>query len=101
MMHLTMLTPEQEIFKGNIQSVKVPGVNGQFQVLHNHAPIVSALEKGTVVVVTANGENIYLDTESGAIKTTDQAGKQLKFQITGGFIEVLQNKVSLLVQGLH
>ena len=60
MMHLTMLTPEQEIFKGNVQSVKVPGVNGQFQILNNHAPIVSALEKGTVVVVTATGENLYL-----------------------------------------
>ncbi|MFM8449300.1 MAG: F0F1 ATP synthase subunit epsilon [Haliscomenobacter sp.] len=101
MMHLTMLTPEQEIFKGNVQSVKVPGVNGQFQILNNHAPIVSALEKGTVVVVTATGENLYLDSESGGIRMTDQSGKQLKFQITGGFIEVLQNTISLLVQGLH
>lgn len=101
MMHLTMLTPEQEIFQGKVQSIKVPGVTGQFQVLNNHAPIVSALEAGVITVVTAVGESLYFDDEAGMIKTTDQPGKQLKFQISSGFIEVLQNNISVLVQGVR
>lgn len=101
MMHLTMLTPEQEIFQGKVQSIKVPGVTGQFQVLNNHAPIVSALEAGVITIVTAVGESLYFDDEAGVIKTTDQAGKQLKFQISSGFIEVLQNNISVLVQGVR
>jgi len=101
MMNLTMLTPEREIFSGTIQSIKVPGASGQFQVLQNHAPIVSALESGTIAVVTATGESLYFDGESGSLKTVDQPGKQLSFQISGGFIEVLQNNVTVLVQGMR
>ena len=80
-MNITILTPDQEVFEGKINSVKVPGVSGQFEVLENHAPIVSALEKGAVRVVQADG-------------------KTLTFQIERGFIEVLDNNVSLLVQGV-
>lgn len=47
-MNIAVLTPDREIFQGVITSVKVPGVKGEFQVLKNHAPIVSALEKGNV-----------------------------------------------------
>jgi len=78
-MNLSVLTPEQEIFSGTITSVKVPGVGGQFEILSNHAPLVSSLDKGEV-----------------RIKTTE--GKIEKFEIAGGFIEVLKNEVSLLVQ---
>ncbi|MCO6462499.1 MAG: ATP synthase F1 subunit epsilon [Saprospiraceae bacterium] len=80
-MVLTVLTPDVEYFKGEIESIKVPGVSGEFQVLKNHAPIVSALSEGKVKV-----------------KTTD--GKILQFRINSGFIEILQNNVSLLVQGI-
>ena len=80
-MNITILTPDQEVFEGKINSVKVPGVSGQFEVLENHAPIVSALEKGDVRVIQADG-------------------KTLSFQIERGFIEVLDNNISLLVQGV-
>ncbi len=80
-MMLSVLSPDQEIFQGEIQSVKVPGVSGQFEVLDNHAPIVSALSEGEV-----------------RIKKKD--GSQLNFGIKKGFIEVLYNQVSLLVQGV-
>ena len=80
-MNITVLTPDKEIFNGEISSVKVPGTGGEFQVLKNHAPIVSALSKGKVVITKADG------------------GK-LNFSIEKGFIEVLRSEVSLLVQGV-
>lgn len=81
-MNLIILTPEKEVFKGTITSIKVPGISGEFEVLNNHAPIVSALEKGTVRIIKEDG------------------GKEL-YTINSGFIEVLKNDVSLLVQGLQ
>ncbi len=80
-MNLSVLTPEKEIFSGSITSVKVPGKNGQFEILDGHAPIVSALGEGEVRII-------------------DNAGQRVKYQIQKGFIEVLNNEVSLLVQGV-
>jgi F-type H+-transporting ATPase subunit epsilon len=79
-MNITVLTPDQEIYRGEITSVKVPGVGGQFEILNNHAPIVSALGEGPVRLKISGSEN-------------------LNFTIEKGFIEVLKNEVSLLVQG--
>lgn len=79
-MNLTILSPEKEIFSGPVKSVTVPGSAGQFQMLENHAAIVSSLQKGAVKVVRANGE-------------------QLIFQVEGGFVECLHNEVSVLVSG--
>ncbi|MDX1666078.1 MAG: F0F1 ATP synthase subunit epsilon [Saprospiraceae bacterium] len=99
-MNISVLTPDKEIFKGNIQSVKVPGVSGQFQVLKNHAPIVSALEEGAVQLVTSEGDYKYYHEESGTIKTGEETGEVISFNIKGGFIEVLNNEIALLVQGV-
>lgn len=80
-MNLTILTPEEEVFNGEITSIKVPGVNGQFQVFKGHAPLVSSLARGYVSVKTADN-------------------KEESFHIVGGFIEVLNNSVAVLVRGL-
>jgi F-type H+-transporting ATPase subunit epsilon len=80
-MNLTILSPDKEIFSGAAKSVKVPGSAGQFEILNNHAPIVSSLGKGEVRVITEDGE-------------------KLTFNIRIGFVEVLNNEVSLLVTGL-
>lgn len=77
-MHLTILSPEREIFTGAVKSVKVPGTNGAFEMLENHAPIVAALDRGEVRIIQADG-------------------KRATFQITGGFVEMLKNEVALLV----
>lgn len=79
-MNITVLTPDQEIYKGSANSVKVPGVGGQFEILRNHAPIVSALGEGPV--------RLKID-----------GAADVNFNIEKGFIEVLNNEVSLLVQG--
>ncbi len=78
-MHLTILTPEKELFDGEVTSVKVPGIAGQFEILRNHAPIVAALGEGDIRVINAQGEKKV-------------------YTIKKGFVEVLRNEVSLLVQ---
>lgn len=80
-MTISILSPDKEIFHGEITSVKIPGVRGQFEILNNHAPIVSALGDGAVRVIKKDGGN-------------------LSFSIEKGFVEVLNNEVSLLVQGV-
>lgn len=78
-MDVTILTPDKKLFEGTAERVAAPGTDGEFEVLANHAPMVSALGLGTVVVTIAGR-----DTK--------------EFEISGGFIEVLDNKVSLMVQ---
>ncbi|MCC6462638.1 MAG: ATP synthase F1 subunit epsilon [Saprospiraceae bacterium] len=80
-MNLVILSPEKEIFSGAVQSVKVPGTTGSFEMLENHAPIVSSLRNGEVRIITSKGEKI-------------------SFQVDGGFVEMLNNEVSLLVAGV-
>jgi F-type H+-transporting ATPase subunit epsilon len=80
-MNLIVLTPGKKIFEGAITSVKVPGVGGQFEVLNNHAPIVSALGAGDIRII-------------------EKGGTSRTFKITQGFIEVLRNEVALLVQSI-
>jgi F-type H+-transporting ATPase subunit epsilon len=99
-MKIAVLTPDREIFHGDITSVKVPGVKGEFQVLNNHAPIVSALSAGKVEIVTAAGEYQYYDTKAGERASGSGAGNKVAFTIEGGFIEVLNNDIALLVQGV-
>ncbi|MGV8880207.1 MAG: ATP synthase F1 subunit epsilon [Sphingobacteriaceae bacterium] len=80
-MTLEILTPDKKIFEGEIISVTVPGAMGSFEVLNNHAPIISTLENGKVIVRTSNkGEAVFL--------------------IRGGVVEVQQNKVMLLAEGV-
>lgn len=100
-MNIAILTPEKEIFRGAIKSVKVPGTVGQFQVLRNHAPIVASLDAGKVQIVTAKGEYQYFSEDTGEILTASEEGRTIIFNITGGFIEVLNNEVSLLIQGVN
>ena len=77
-MHLEIITPDKRIFSGEVTSVSVPGTDGRFQVLNNHAPIISTLQRGQVKIKSAEGE-----------KT---------FDVQGGVIEVLKNKVIVLAE---
>lgn len=75
-MQLEILTPDKKLYSGEASSVTVPGSVGSFTVLNDHAPIVSTLEKGEIMV------------NSGA----------MKFEIKSGVIEVLKNKVIILAE---
>ena len=81
-MNLIVLTPEKEIYQGSVTSVKVPGITGQFEILNNHAPIVAALG-------------------SGDVRILDNSGEKKIFKIKKGFVEVIKNEISLLVQGVQ
>ena len=77
-MKAIILTPEKTLFEGEIYLIQVPGEKGSFEVLENHAPIISTLEKGTIRVVTKEGE-------------------ELTFEVKQGFIEVNNNVVNVLI----
>ena len=81
-MRIEIVTPDKRIFDGEIKSVRVPGKKGSFQVLKDHAPIVSTLENGPVIIV-------------------DPEGKETIFEITGGVIEVKANKIILLADSVR
>lgn len=81
-MQLEILTPEKKLYSGEIYGIQLPGISGSFEVLEKHAPLVSALAKGSIKVLL----------DKGGSNTT-------RFEISGGFIEVLDNKVSVLVEG--
>jgi F-type H+-transporting ATPase subunit epsilon len=79
-MQLEILTPEQKIFSGDVYGVQLPGVSGLFEVLDKHAPLVSALKPGTLKILK------------------DKTGTQ-SYTIEGGFVEVIANKATVLVEG--
>ena len=76
-MILEIITPEKEVFNGEVTSVKFPGTDGGFEILNNHAPIISTLEKGEIRIITND-------------KNTE------KFDINGGVIEMQNNKIIVL-----
>ena len=76
-MKLEIITPEREIFSGDVISVKLPGKSGEFEILKNHAAIVSTLTKGEIIITKEN-------TEKG------------NFNIKGGVIEMQENKIVIL-----
>jgi F-type H+-transporting ATPase subunit epsilon len=79
MMNLEIVSPEKKLYKGSVRLVQVPGKKGSFEVLENHAPIISTLEAGSVKIETNNNDVQY-------------------FEITGGVIEVKKNNIIVLVE---
>jgi len=80
-MKIEIITPDKKVFEGDIASVRVPGKSGSFQVLKDHAPIISTLENGPVIMV-------------------DHEDKKIIYEISGGVIEVNANKIILLADSL-
>ena len=77
-MQVEIITPDTEIFKGEAELVQLPGIDGSFEILNNHAPLISALQKGKIKVKKSGNEDFY--------------------EINGGVIEVLENKVLILAE---
>lgn len=80
MIKLTIITPDKSVMDGEVTSVTVPGTAGSFEVLVNHAPIVSSLDEGNVIIRAGKSEEII--------------------RITGGVVEVIQNQVTVLAEGV-
>ena len=79
-MHLDIITPDKKIYSGEVTSVSVPGMNGRFQMLKNHAPIISTLLNGKV-------------------KVKDKDGVK-EFDVKGGVVENLKNKIVILAESV-
>ena len=78
-MQIDILTPESKLFSGEASSIIFPGISGNFELLDNHAPMIAALRKGQIELLIA--------------------GNKKYIQIENGFIECIQNKVSVLIAG--
>ena len=90
-MILEIVTPEATLLHTNVDVVSVPGINGEFQMLNNHAPIVSLLVDG---VVKFKGENVKIEEEFES-KFTNNKG-EFTLPIKSGTIEMKENKVIIL-----
>ena len=95
-MQVEIITPEMEIFKGEAEAVQFPGLDGSFQVLSNHAPIISALVEGDVKVDLVEG--FKATEETSPLVTTDGSNKVIRVAIKGGVMEMLNNKVIVLAE---
>jgi F-type H+-transporting ATPase subunit epsilon len=78
-MLLEIIAPDQKLYAGEVDLVQVPGSKGSFEILRNHAPIISTLD-------------------AGQIKIVDQKGSTIFFQVDGGVIEAKNNKIIVLAE---
>ncbi len=79
-MILEILTPEKKLYSGDVYGVQLPGISGLFEVLNKHAPMVSALGKGKLKILKDKKETV-------------------SYAIQSGFVEILNNKATVLVEG--
>ena len=79
-MNLEILTPEKKLFSDEVYGVQLPGVNGSFEILNKHAPLISALKTGRIKVLIDKSHTSF-------------------FEIGSGFVEVLNNRVTVLAEG--
>ncbi len=80
-MKIEIITPAEKIYEGEVNSLRVPGKKGSFQLLKDHAPIVSTLENGPVILI-------------------DPQGNETIFNIEGGVVEVKKNRIILLAEAI-
>ncbi len=81
-MQLEILTPEHRVYSGTVYGIQLPGIEGSFEVLDKHAPMIASLGKGKMKIMK------------------DKMGGQTElYEISGGFVEVLNNKASVLIEG--
>ena len=95
-MYLEIVTPEAILFSSDVDSLSVPGKDGNFQLLNNHAPIVSVLKEGTVQIHVHNQEHLELNDLKGKLVRLADDDKVLTLAINSGTIEMKDNKVILL-----
>ncbi|MFA5328527.1 MAG: ATP synthase F1 subunit epsilon [Prolixibacteraceae bacterium] len=70
-MILEIITPDKKIYSGKVKLVQLPGTKGLFEIMKNHAPIISTLEKGKIKVEEENGEILLFDVEGGIVENKD------------------------------
>ncbi len=92
-MKLDIVSPEGVLFTGEVDSVVVPGINGEFEILNNHAPIISILDKGNIRI---KGDNLIIEEE--VIDKFIKGDYELSLSIQSGTVEAKNNKVIILAE---
>lgn len=92
-MTLEIVSPEAKLFSGQVTSVTVPGVDGEFQMLNHHAAIISILVEGDIKIVADN----FTATKEGEAKFFIGSDKKHHLPITSGTLEMKDNKIIILV----
>ncbi len=77
MMYLEIITPEKLLFAGDITIIKLPGVSGSFEIMKNHAPIISTLMQGKIKVKETSGVVSYFEVKRGLVEVSNNAVKVL------------------------
>lgn len=77
-MKLDILSPDKNLYSGNVKSISLPGIDGSLGILEGHAPLITVLRKGTIKIEGADGTQ--------------------NFDVNGGVVEVLKNKVIILAE---
>ena len=78
-MQLEIITAESQLYSGEVTSVKLPGMDGEFEIFNNHAPVISTLDKGIIRII-------------------DNNNKTKNFEVNGGVIEMQNNKIIVLAE---
>ncbi len=78
-MNLEIITPGKKLYQDEVKRVRLPGSNGLFEILNNHAPIISTLEKGTIRIIDMNN-------------------REITFDVTGGIVENKENNIIVLLE---
>src|SRR5690606_41367134 len=81
-LHVEIVSPDRNVFRGEAKGVRAPGVEGSFEVLYNHAPMIAAFGVGPLYVTLPNGQKVT-------------------FATSGGFLEVLNNTVTVLAEAIE
>ncbi|OFX41172.1 MAG: ATP synthase F1 subunit epsilon [Bacteroidetes bacterium GWA2_32_17] len=79
-MKVEIITPEKRLFTGEAKLIQLPGTNGSFEIMNNHAPVISTLSEGKIKVVELSGNKLF-------------------FEIISGLVEVSSNKITVLAEG--
>lgn len=96
-MYLEIVSPEATLFRGEVDSVVVPGVNGEFEMLKNHASIISLLKEGTVKIKTHSQSHMEFDHLHAQVVPHFDDKKILICKVNSGTIEMKDNNVIILI----
>ncbi len=96
-MYLEIVSPEATLFSSEVDSVSLPGVNGDFQVLKDHAAIVSLLKEGTIKIHTHTQSHLEFDELHSMVVRHNDDDKVLTVKVSSGTMEMKDNKVIVLI----
>jgi F-type H+-transporting ATPase subunit epsilon len=94
-MRLEIITPDKKLFEGQVDAVSFPGIDGSFQVLKGHAPIISSLKEGKIKVNLSNDEK-DMDMLSGEIENDPSNNRIIRLGIKGGVVEMKNDHIIVL-----